>query len=93
MTTRSKIIKMARALNSPGVTLPVKAKVFEFSGITKLDLNPDRTLRAQIGKLQGFVIAGYDKEGNEFFASTYADGGNALWLLERCKTELLRQTY
>lgn len=64
------------------VTLPV---------VTRLNLNADRTLENLHGKLEGFVIAGYDTEGIEFFSSTYADGGDALWLLERCKIALLSQ--
>ena len=65
--------------------------VIVFPGVTKLDLEPDITLDSLKGKLEGFVIAGYDKDGNEFFASTYADGGDALWLAERFKLQLLRQ--
>lgn len=57
--------------------------------ITRLDLDADRTLENLVGKLDGFVLAGYDKEGNEFFSSTYADGGDALWLIERLKLALL----
>ena len=64
------------------ITLPV---------VTRLNLNADRTLENLIGKLEGFILAGYDKEGNEFFSSTYADGGDALWLMERCKMALLNQ--
>lgn len=63
--------------------------VVELGCITRLDLDADRTLRNLIGKLEGFVLAGYEKNGIEFFASTYADGGDALWLLERCKKALL----
>lgn len=63
--------------------------VVTFSGITKLDLPPDRILEDAIGKLEGVVILGYTKEGDEFFASSYADGGNVLWLLERLKKQLL----
>ena len=59
--------------------------------ITRLNLDADRTLENLDGKLEGFVLAGYDKDGNEFFSSTYADGGDALWLLERCKMALLSQ--
>lgn len=43
------------------ITLPV---------VTRLDLDPDRTLANLEGKLKGFVIAGYDTDGNEFFSST-----------------------
>jgi hypothetical protein len=57
--------------------------------VTRLNLNADRTLESLIGKLEGFVLAGYDREGIEFFSSTYADGGDALWLLKRCEMALL----
>lgn len=64
------------------VTLPV---------ITRLNLNADRTLESLIGKLEGFVLSGWDKDGNEFFSTTFADGGEVLWLLERCKMALMEQ--
>lgn len=65
------------------------AKIIPFNGITSLDLDPDITLENLKGKLEGFLIMGYTPEGDEFFASTYADGGMALWLMERCKKQLL----
>jgi hypothetical protein len=65
------------------------AKVVPFTGITTLDLNPDITLENLKGKLEGFVVMGYDKDNEEFFASTYADGGVVLWLMERFKIQLL----
>lgn len=65
------------------------SKVIEFTGLTRLNLDPDRTLENLKGKLEGFVIVGYDKDGDEYFASTYADGGTANWLLDRCKKVLL----
>lgn len=65
------------------------AKVIQFRGITRLNLDPDTVLENNKGKLEGLVILGYDKDGDEYFASTYADGGEVLWLLERCKKMLL----
>ena len=65
------------------------SNIIDFPGITKLNLDPDRTLENTKGKLTGFVIRGYDKEDNEYFASTFADGSEVLWLLERCKKELM----
>ena len=65
------------------------AKVIPFTGITKLDLDPDTILENNKGKLEGVVIMGWDKDGNEFFASSYADGGTVLWLVERLKKALL----
>jgi len=64
-------------------------KVIPFNGVTKLDLDPDIILENLKGEFEGFVIVGYTPDGEEYFASTYADGGVALWLLERCKRALL----
>lgn len=65
------------------------SKIIPFTGVTILDLDPDIILEGLKGKLDGFVIVGYDSAGKEFFSSTYADGGTALWLLERLKKQLL----
>ena len=63
-------------------------KVVPLGCVTRLDLDPDQVLEGAKGKLEGVVIIGYDNEGNEFFSSTYADGGTVLWLLESCKKAL-----
>jgi hypothetical protein len=63
------------------------SKVIPFSGITKLD--PDTVLENNKGLLEGVVIMGWDKDGDEVFASSYADGGTVLWLLKRMELRLL----
>lgn len=65
------------------------AKVIPFNGVTTLDLDPNVILENLKGKLDGFVVMGWGKDGEEFFASTYADGGTVLWLMERCKVKLV----
>jgi hypothetical protein len=65
------------------------SNVIPFNGITRLDLDPDMVLENTKGKLEGVIIIGYDKDGQEHFASSYADGGDVLWLLERMKLRLL----
>ncbi len=65
------------------------SKVIPFTGITKLDLDPDTVLQINKGQLEGVVIMGWDKNGKEYFASSYADGGTVLWLVERLKKALL----
>jgi hypothetical protein len=66
------------------------SKIIPFTGITKLDLPPERVLEKAGGKeLEGVVIMGFTKDGEEYFASSYADGGTVLWLIERCKAILL----
>lgn len=65
------------------------AELFSFNGITKLDLPADRVLEQAVGKLQGVIVIGFDHEGEFYAASSYADGGNAIWLLEVCKKRIL----
>ena len=56
------------------------------------DLPPDRVLQAAIDEgLSGVVVLGYDKDGNEYMASSYADGQVVGWLLDRCKFALLKE--
>jgi len=59
--------------------------------ITRLDIDPDRVLSQSSGKLDTVIVVGYDKDGNEYFASSVADGGTAVWLLERMKLKLLQE--
>jgi len=66
------------------------AEIVDFDGITTLSLDPDRLLQKAIGQLDRVIIIGIDKEGAEYFASSEADGGTAVWDLERAKLKLLR---
>jgi len=66
------------------------SKVVDIGCITRLDSPPDKVLERAIGQLDSVVIMGYDKEGEEVFASSIADGGSVLWLLEQCKLKLLK---
>lgn len=63
--------------------------VVDLPVLTTLDGNPDRVLEKAIGNLGAVIILGYDKDGEEFFASSYAGGPDVLWLLERTKAKLL----
>mgnify|MGYP000888651849 CR=1 FL=1 len=68
----------------------MSAKIIPFTGITKLDMPADRVLEAASGQLEGVVVIGFDHAGELYATSSYADGGTVLWLLEQCKTQLLR---
>jgi len=65
------------------------SKVIKFTGVTRLDLPLDRVLDAAKETLEGVVIMGWTTDGEEYFASTYSDGGTVLWLVERMKKMLL----
>lgn len=56
--------------------------------VTRLDLPVDIVLDAAKDTLESVIVIGYAKDGSEYFASTLADGGDVLWLLERCKAAL-----
>jgi hypothetical protein len=64
-------------------------KVVDIGCITKLDLPADRVLEAAKGEFEGVVLLGFKTDGTTYFASTYADGGTVVWLLELCKKQLL----
>lgn len=66
------------------------AEIILFSGITTLDLPADRLLEAALKQnLDKVVILGYLPDGEEYFASSIADGGSVLWLMEKLKKRLL----
>ena len=65
-------------------------EVVDLPVITTLDVDPDRIIQKAIGQMRRVVIIGIDKDGDEYFASSVADGGTVLWDLERAKMRLLR---
>lgn len=58
--------------------------------ITSLDTTVDAVLAEAIGKLDSVVLIGYDKDGNEYFKSSMADGPKANWLIDRIKVRLMK---
>lgn len=67
------------------------AKVIPLGCLTKLDVPADRVLDGAKGKLEGVLVLGFEEDGGEFYAaSSYADGGTVLWLMEQCKLLLLK---
>jgi len=69
------------------------AKIIPLGCVTRLDLPAERIIDALRDlDLEGVVVMGYQKEeagGELYFASSYADGGTVLWLMEQCKRRLL----
>lgn len=65
------------------------AELYTLSCITSLDIPPDRVLEAAKGILDGVMVIGFTKDGDLYTASSYADGGTALWLLEQTKQRVL----
>jgi hypothetical protein len=57
--------------------------------VTSLDIPVARVLDMAKDHLEGCVVMGWDHHGELYFASTYADGGTVMWLIEMCKKRLL----
>jgi len=59
--------------------------------ITKKDNDPSRVLAEALERgMSSVLVLGYDAHGDEYFAASDADGGSALWLIERAKARLIK---
>lgn len=58
--------------------------------ITRLNSDPDRVLADQIGHMDNVLVLGTDKDGNEVFVSSVANGPDVLWFLQRAIHKLMR---
>lgn len=66
------------------------SNVIPIGGFTKLDIPTDQVLTAAKGHCSdGVVVLGFDDDGELYFASSIADGGTVIWLLEQAKLALL----
>lgn len=66
------------------------SNVIPLGNITRLDIPTDRVLDAAKGKCStGVVVLGFDDDNSFYFASSVADGGTVIWLLEMAKKKLL----
>lgn len=64
-------------------------KVVTLDLITRLDIPVERVIQGIPENMQSLVICGYDVDGEFYFASNKADGGDVLWLLELAKKRLM----
>lgn len=65
--------------------------IIEFSGITKLDMPPEKIIRKALeADLESVVIVGYTKDGDEYFCSSQADAAQVVWHLQRAIWRLNR---
>ena len=67
----------------------VKDKVVYLDNVTSLDIPADRVLESALGILEDAVVIGKRPNGEYYFASSVADGGTVLWMMEKLKMELM----
>lgn len=69
-----------------------ESNVIPLGNVTRLDLPTNRVLEAAKDTCsEGVVVMGWDDDGSMYFASSIADGGDVLWLLEKLKMMLLEE--
>lgn len=68
----------------------MKDNVVELDVVSTLDLPPERILEAAKENVAGgVVVVGYDADGEFYFASSFANGAEVIWLTEMAKKRLL----
>lgn len=67
--------------------------VVELPVVTSLPIPCERVLnRAIKAELEEVMVIGSKPDGSYFFASSFSDGGNVLWLLEKTRIEIMKVT-
>lgn len=67
------------------------AKIIKWPYPSAVDLPPEKILNElpEACEFEGVLVLGFLKNGDEFFASSYADGGDIMWLMELAKYMML----
>lgn len=66
------------------------SNVIDLPVISRLDYPAEKILSDALDAgLMGVVVVGYTQDGQEYVATSYADGGDVLWLLRRAEHRLM----
>ena len=66
-------------------------EVVDLGAVTSLDMPAERVLEGALAQnLESAVIIGCRDDGSFFFASSVADGGSVLWLMEIARKRLMQ---
>lgn len=69
------------------------AEILNFTGSTRLDIDPNDVLEAAQGKLSEVIIIGVDHDDHLYFASHTSSGPRINWLIDRVKAKLVNGDY
>lgn len=70
------------------------SNVVDLPVLTRLNRDPAKALEQAISAdLEGIVVCGFTKRGDFFRTTSYADGGDVLWLLELLKRDLMARAF
>lgn len=57
--------------------------------VTRINIPIERVLNEAKEVVDEGIVIGWDKDGEFYFSSSYADGGEVLWLIEKAKHMLM----
>jgi len=80
------VIKVSETYTGEGDTM---ADIIQVHIDTVLDIPVDRVLDAVRGKLKTVVVIGCDQDDQPYYASSFSDKAQILWLLKCCEMELM----
>lgn len=67
-----------------------KSNILDFTGISRLGVDPQRVLsKASDKELEDVIVIGRTQEGHLYFHASSPDGADVLWLMELTKKNLL----
>lgn len=70
--------------------MKIVPKVTVLPVVTTLDIPTERVLNGALAAdLSGCFVVGIDPAGELYFASSFADGGEVLWWMEKAKIALM----
>lgn len=72
---------------------PTSNNIVRFTGLTKLDLEPDTILQKAIGELKEVLIIGTTLDGNQYLASSSSDAKNMIWHIETAKFMIMESIF
>jgi hypothetical protein len=72
---------------------PTSNNVIRFTGLTKLDIEPDNILQKAIGELKEVLVIGTTKDGNQYLASSSSDAKNMIWHIETAKFMIMESIF
>lgn len=89
---RNKSMQKALSIGLKLKRIQARKKIDSLPGIViDKDVDTNQILAKAFDEMDGVILAGYDKDGEFYFASSIADGGEILWLIEKLKFKLMDQ--
>ena len=72
---------------------PSSNNIIRFTGLTKLDLEPDTILAKATGELKEVLVIGTTKDGHQYLASSSSDAKNIIWNIETAKYMIMESIF